>query len=432
MTRRASKAAAAALVGVLVVSACAGPFERYIANTVQPQPAVKVEPTVPVADLHADSLMWARDLVVDNSGRGHADLPRLARGGVVLQVFTVFTVTPSASARCLTPGFSGAQREGCADGDNLNLTALMQLFVHGRPAEAFSTRRTVERRALAFHDLVRRSQATDHPLLHVRTADDLRELVTQRRAGRPVIGAILGLEGAHPLEPSNVEAEVAWLHGLGYSLVGLVHRFDNAFAGSSEGVRAGPLTPAGEVLVRALSTRGMVVDAAHLSSTALQKVAAVAGRPIIYSHGGIATNCGAPGVATRSGEVEDCDRDRNLIAEDALAIARTGGVIGIGYWPEAVGSGGIKSVVAAMHAVVRALDAGGIVDPRRYLAIGSDFDGFVHTAVDAAGHPRVMAEVEASLGCGSARRIGWLNACRALSGALSGPDVDTKFCGDMP
>ncbi len=46
-----------------------------------------------VADLHADSLLWQRDLNRD-SQRGHVDLPRMQRGNVALQAFSVVTKTP--------------------------------------------------------------------------------------------------------------------------------------------------------------------------------------------------------------------------------------------------------------------------------------------------------------------------------------------------
>ena len=45
-----------------------------------------------VADLHADSLLWNRDLLVKNL-YGHVDIPRLIEGNVALQVFTVVTKT---------------------------------------------------------------------------------------------------------------------------------------------------------------------------------------------------------------------------------------------------------------------------------------------------------------------------------------------------
>src|SRR5574342_778150 len=46
-----------------------------------------------VADLHADALLWDRDLG-RRLGHGHVDLPRLIEGNVALQVFGVVTQSP--------------------------------------------------------------------------------------------------------------------------------------------------------------------------------------------------------------------------------------------------------------------------------------------------------------------------------------------------
>src|SRR5687767_8314456 len=43
-----------------------------------------------LADAHADSLMWNRDLN-QLSNKGHVDFPRLVKAGVRLQCFTVVT-----------------------------------------------------------------------------------------------------------------------------------------------------------------------------------------------------------------------------------------------------------------------------------------------------------------------------------------------------
>src|SRR5689334_11232742 len=49
--------------------------------------------TLTVADLHADSLLWGRNLL-RRSSRGHIDLPRLADGNVSIQAFTIVTTAP--------------------------------------------------------------------------------------------------------------------------------------------------------------------------------------------------------------------------------------------------------------------------------------------------------------------------------------------------
>src|SRR5262245_4482406 len=55
--------------------------------------AVELHKKLLVSDLHADSLLWNRDLL-DRASRGHVDIPRLIDGNVALQAFTVVTKTP--------------------------------------------------------------------------------------------------------------------------------------------------------------------------------------------------------------------------------------------------------------------------------------------------------------------------------------------------
>lgn len=52
--------------------------------------ALKLHKELTIADLHADSLLWARDLL-ERSTYGHVDIPRLADGNVALQVFSLPT-----------------------------------------------------------------------------------------------------------------------------------------------------------------------------------------------------------------------------------------------------------------------------------------------------------------------------------------------------
>src|SRR5262249_13419366 len=74
-----------------------------------------------VADLHADTLMWRRDLLAHGSW-GHVDVPRLRQGGVGLQVFTVVTRTPPER-------HSHDQNDShvtyCISADGVNLTGLL-------------------------------------------------------------------------------------------------------------------------------------------------------------------------------------------------------------------------------------------------------------------------------------------------------------------
>src|SRR3954449_528421 len=55
--------------------------------------ALALQKTLDVADMHADSLLWKRDLLT-RSDRGQVDLPRLQAGHYALQVFSSVTKTP--------------------------------------------------------------------------------------------------------------------------------------------------------------------------------------------------------------------------------------------------------------------------------------------------------------------------------------------------
>ncbi|MGY2847523.1 hypothetical protein ACVIWU_002598 [Bradyrhizobium sp. USDA 4509] len=55
--------------------------------------ATALQASLDVADMHADSLLWKRDLIA-RSDRGHIDLPRLIEGHYALQVFSSVTKSP--------------------------------------------------------------------------------------------------------------------------------------------------------------------------------------------------------------------------------------------------------------------------------------------------------------------------------------------------
>ena len=55
--------------------------------------ARKLHASLIIIDLHADSLLWNRDLL-DRGSWGHVDVPRLIEGNVAIQAFTIVTQTP--------------------------------------------------------------------------------------------------------------------------------------------------------------------------------------------------------------------------------------------------------------------------------------------------------------------------------------------------
>src|ERR1043166_4396254 len=89
------------VIAILVVAwlFLPGIIERQFNRTLHAPPyqrsaqAQALHHTLTVADLHADSLLWGRNLL-RRSSRGHIDLPRLADGNVSIQSFTVVTTAP--------------------------------------------------------------------------------------------------------------------------------------------------------------------------------------------------------------------------------------------------------------------------------------------------------------------------------------------------
>src|SRR5271169_6697775 len=86
---------------LLILVRLVGPsiLERTQNHTLQSGPydvsarAEALHRTLLVADMHADSLLWGRDLLA-HSAAGHIDLPRLVQGNVGIQAFTVFSTIP--------------------------------------------------------------------------------------------------------------------------------------------------------------------------------------------------------------------------------------------------------------------------------------------------------------------------------------------------
>jgi microsomal dipeptidase-like Zn-dependent dipeptidase len=88
----------------------------------------------------------------------------------------------------------------------------------------------------------------------------------------------------------------------------------------------------------------------------------MARRPVVSSHGGVKATC---------------NNNRNLTDDEIRGVARTGGVIGIGYWDAAVCDISPHSIARAIRYV---RDLVGI----QYVALGSDFDGSTTTRFDVS------------------------------------------------
>ena len=331
-----------------------------------------------VVDLHADSLLWRRDLL-DRGRRGHVDLPRLQAGNVAVQGFTVVTQTPR--------GLNIDRNDDRTD--NVTLLAIAQRWP---PRTWGSLRERALYQAGLLDAFARRSGGH---LAIVRSRADLDEFLERRADRRHLTAGFLGLEGAQSLgtDPADLDG----LFAAGYRMVAPVHFFDTVFAGSAHGVEKGGLTPAGRALLAGLEERSMLLDLAHASAKTLDDALAMARRPVVVSHTGVKGTC---------------DNARNLADSHLRGVARTGGVVGIGFWDTAVCGRDARAIARAIR---HAADVAGI----DHVALGSDFDGAVSTPFDAASMPLLT---QALLGEGfsdtDVARVVGANAIRVLQSAL--------------
>jgi len=319
-------------------------------NAVDGQPLIKVSDeakalhkTLNIVDLHSDTLMWSRDLG-DRADRGHMDLPRLQEGNVALQLFSSVTKTPK-----------GQNYDGNgADTDNITLLTFAQL----QPVKTW--RSLVERSLYHATNRDKAVPGSDGKLQDVENAPQLDALLTARQKDRSTVGAMLTIEGLHNLEGKAENLDR--LYDAGFRMAGFTHFFDNELGGSMHGLKKGGLTPFGRDILRRMEAKGMIVDIAHLSHAGVAEVLAMAKRPVVSSHGGVQATCKV---------------NRNLTDDEVRGVAKTGGIIGIGYWEGAICSTDPRAAAKAMKHV---RDLVGI----QHVALGSDYDGATTVRFDTS------------------------------------------------
>jgi membrane dipeptidase len=275
----------------------------------------------PPIDLHADTLMWSRWFGYDLHARhepplwrsafaGHVDIPRLRDAAMGAQFFGLVSLP-------VAKGMHGPSR---VVNEQIDL-------------------------------LVDAAARAPHDLRVVRTASEI------EACGREgVIGALLGIEGAHALEGDLDQVEGFARRGVRY--LGFLHFSANEAGHPAYGrgrKDAHGLTPFGFDLVRRCEEAGILVDLAHINRRGFLDACSVATKPPIVSHTGV---LGAH------------HHWRNVGDEQLRAIADKGGVVGVIFYPRYLGGDGLEGVVKHMKHI---LDVAGEDAP----ALGSDWDGMI-------------------------------------------------------
>lgn len=337
------------LIAIFVFSE--GP--SFVAKRLNPVNQLAVLPLSPTAqalhqsltivDLHADSLLWGRDLS-KLGNHGHVDVPRLIQGNVALQTFTVVTKVP-------TP----LRLEGNSDrSDDITKLAILQRW---SPLSWFSLKERALYQARRLQSLERKASGQ---FRIIKTKQDLSNYLAQRQQNQAITAGLLGLEGAQALE-GQIE-NVNRLYEAGFRLIGLAHFFDTEVSGSAHGLDRGGLSPFGREVLKRIEDLGLIIDLAHASSQTMDDVLQTTTRPVLVSHTGVQGTC---------------NNARNLSDRQLHQIAQSGGVIGIGFWKTAVCGEDVGAIVRAIRYVA---DEVGV----DYVALGSDFDGAVRVPFDVA------------------------------------------------
>ena len=331
-----------------------------------------------VADLHADSLLWGRDLL-ERGTRGSVDVPRLIEGNVALQVLAMPVKTPR--------GLNIERNEDSSD--QVLALALAKRWPPSTWGRLLPRVRHLAAQAYAL-------EARSHGAFRlIRSQADLATYLAAREARGGMTAGLLAIEGAHALDddPRNFDA----VADLGVRMISPAHFFDTAFGGSAHGVEQGGLTVRGRELLEQMEARGVLFDVAHASARTIDDTLSIATQPVVASHTGLR------GVL---------DNARNLSDAHLDGIAATGGLVGIGFWDTACGG---RDTAWIARSIAYAVDRVGA----EHVALGSDWDGAVGVPFDAAGTVVLTdALLDAGLDEDAIRAVMGENVLRLLAATL--------------
>lgn len=185
------------------------------------------------------------------------------------------------------------------------------------------------------------------------------------------IATVLALEGGHhvALDTANLD----YLQKAGVFYITLVH-FTNTPVGEcchfADFFGEPGLRPFGRELIAEMNRRGIAVDVAHCSERSFWDVLEYSKVPPIYTHGGARALC---------------DHHRNLTDDQAAAIAKAGGLLGVMLYPGFLRKGAFWG---SIDDVIRHLEHWMNVAGPQALAIGSDQNG-VMVVKDLGGYDRM-------------------------------------------
>ncbi|HEY0348275.1 MAG TPA: dipeptidase [Pyrinomonadaceae bacterium] len=151
------------------------------------------------------------------------------------------------------------------------------------------------------------------------TAGDIRRIAASGR-----IAALMGLEGGYAIDDKIENVERYYQMGVRY--MSGAWSVSTSWAGSSgdEIGKTRGLNDFGKQVIREMNRLGMMADVSHLSDKAFWDIINTSTKPVIATHSG----CRAI-----------TDMPRNLTDEMIVALAKTGGVVNVIFYPEHIEPG---------------------------------------------------------------------------------------------
>jgi membrane dipeptidase len=234
-------------------------------------------------DMHADTAQRLVDENVDLNQQlsdGHLDAVRAREGGLDAQFFSIW-VEPD-------------------------------LFGGGGP-------RAMKRADIQIEAV--RNLAAKHPDTWelATTAADVRRIAASGK-----IAALMGLEGGYAID-EKIE-KVGRYYQMGVRYMSPAWSVSTSWAGSSgdEIGKARGLTDFGKQVIREMNRLGMIVDVSHLSDKAFWDIVTTSTKPVVATHSACRAITNVP---------------RNLTDEMIVALAKTGGVVNVIFYPEHIEPG---------------------------------------------------------------------------------------------
>lgn len=226
-----------------------------------------------IIDLHCDTIteIQAGINLLEKNSSGHLDINRLKEGNIGVQIFACFI------SSMLPQDKSWQEVEKLI---NLTIETCNQFSEY---------------------------------LELVITSKELEKVLTSNKTG-----IMIAVENGHAIENnlSNLEK----MRRLGVSYLTLTHSKNLDWAASSgeEKCDFDGLTKFGEKVVNVMNEIGMIIDVSHVHESTFWDVAKISRRPFIASH----SNASAI-----------CDISRNLTDDQIKAVADSGGMVGINFFP---------------------------------------------------------------------------------------------------